>query len=135
MFMEILYAMLGPWSRDFIPWIVEHPYVLAIVYLAWLILFWLGKHQVKRVEEFLTEWVRGEAKELKAQHIQPDPDQLYKRASHELKQNLPHLAWFIPHKTEMFPVPARLDIVEKKINLSPDWIRNALKQTKAASKG
>jgi hypothetical protein len=126
MVLEILYSMLGPWSRRLIPWMVAHPEVVAGIFLLWMAFLAAGKFQLRRIETYLSDWVVDHARLYQNEHRKIDADELYQQAADAMKLQLSHLAWFIPNKTEMYPVPASMASVQRKLNFSPDWVKQQL---------
>lgn len=128
MVQEILYSMLGPWSRKVLPWMVEHPEVIAGIFLLWMAFLAAGKIQLRRIETFLREWVVDHARLYQQEHRKIDADELYQQALDVMQLQLRQIAWFIPNKTEMYPVKASVASVQRKINFSPDWVKQILLQ-------
>ncbi|MGD0707016.1 MAG: hypothetical protein ABSA51_01035 [Anaerolineaceae bacterium] len=93
--------------------------VLAAI---WLIVLAAGRYQLKKVKERTVELVLSEAKvELKK-----DPsltiEGFYKFIYPKWCQMLKSTALFIPHKTELWPMPASPNYVKNRIRFLPEVV-------------
>ena len=104
-----------------------HPTVSVIIFSIWLIFFFWSRAQFDKVKEATTSLVLaniGEAKKLnKSLNIDQYFEILYPKFEEIVKAN----AKFIPHKTELFPMPAKPLYVKTRMNFTPEWIGAILK--------
>lgn len=128
MLLEILLSVLGQWSRDVIGWFTNNPLNLILVYGTWMLLWWAGKFQLQRNISFLEEKSLSLARESISKGEKINVQIIYETVYQSWKQNIRHLAWFIPHQSELWPIPARFDVIKSRINFSPQWVVEILKK-------
>ncbi len=128
MVLEFVYMVLGPWSRVAIPWLAARPVLLAAIFVGWCILFWASKLQLKRSESYLQKATLDLARDWQRQGREIDPARLFEQVLREWNPQLHKLAWFIPNRLEIWPIPATMDNVKSRIGFSPEWVQNILVQ-------
>jgi hypothetical protein len=126
MLLEIFYSLIGTWLRSFLEWIQAHPTVSISVLGLWMAYFFTAKYQLKRIEERTSAFVLENAQEVLAENPQLTSEQLYKNLYPSWCQMLRKTAWFIPHRFELWPVPATPERVRARINFTPEWLASHL---------
>lgn len=127
MFQEILYSIVGSWGRAAIQWMLANPSIVGVVLLVWMGMLFLGKVQLKRIESRTSSLVL----EVSRQYLREDPllraDQLYGRLYPQWSQMVRSSALFIPHRWELWPLPATPSIVRERIDFTPEWLSQYLR--------
>lgn len=100
---------------DLSPWI-------GILSAIWLLFFVLGRWQLNRVKQCTTDLILNEASQVQRLHQPPNVEDFYTQIQPNWEVMLKKNAWFILHKTELFPVPAWPLIVQKRLNFTPAWM-------------
>ena len=100
--------------------------VSFMIFAAWLFLFVTGREQLKRItrrtEALVLERVKVELKNDSRLTL----DEFYKLFLPEWRQMLQKSAWYVTHKTELFPIPARPNLVIKRIGMDENYIGRIL---------
>lgn len=126
MLYEIFRSMLGAWSRAVVDWLQAHPATTALALSIWLSLFFAGKYQLHRLQVRTQVWAIENATAVLKQHPGITAQQLYDQLYPDWRQMLRRTAWFIPHRWELWPLPATPDRAAKRIDFTPQWLRNHL---------
>ena len=101
----------------------EVPPAITIIFTTiWLVFFVLGREQFKRI--------KANTQRIALENIVPALEknknltvsQYYKAINKQWEEMVPKTAKFIPHKSELYPVPAKLETVRARINFSPEWL-------------
>ena len=95
-------------------------YVLSL--LVWLCLFVTGKLQYDRLRKRTMELAVEKAEALLRTDRNLTVERCYELLLPEWEEMLKRTTWFVPHKMELWPVPARPEYVRKRLNLSPFWL-------------
>jgi hypothetical protein len=122
MFEGILYALIGNWGRAVIGWALENPVPVSLGFALWLSVFFLGKVQLKMIREKTEAWILTSSREILKKSGNITVEQLYKQLLPQWEQNVRGTALFIPHRWEIWPVPATPRFVKKRINFTPEWL-------------
>ncbi len=90
----------------------------------WLVLFIAGKAQF--------DWIKKSTANLVLQKYQsyaqlPGLSAYYREITPEWETNIVKKVYFIPHKSEMFPIPVRSDDIRQRINFTEAWVGAYLK--------
>lgn len=112
-------------------YILSHPAVITVV-LGILVLFYLaGLFQLKIVEKKTREFILALAPDLIKEKPHITSSGIYKhvlpRWEIELKK------WnvlFIPHRLDIWPVPANPKNLVSKMGFNPEWVRKLLEEEK-----
>jgi hypothetical protein len=134
MFLEILLSMLGNWARSLILWLSSHPLYLLLVYGAWLLMLGAGKVQLRRNIQFLENSTMSFAQQAINNEGKVNVARVYDLVYCAWKQQIHRLAWFIPHRWELWPIPARLEVVQQRIGFSPEWVEKVLQKNHILTK-
>jgi hypothetical protein len=127
MLLEIFYSIIGTWARAVIEWLQANPAITLSVLLLWIAIFFAGKYQLQRVERRTRAFVLKNAQQMLDENPQMNSAQLYEKLYPRWCQLLRKTAWFVPHRSELWPLPATPKIVNDRINFTPEWLHNYLK--------
>jgi len=96
--------------------------IIGTVLGIWLIFFLLAREQYKHIidktQRIVLDNIEAALKENKDLSV----DQFYAQINPLWEQMVPHTAKFILHKTELYPVPAKLETVRSRMKFSPEWL-------------
>ena len=126
MFQEILYGLVGDWGEAAIKWMVANPAIVGAVLVAWMGLLAAGKLQVRRIKARTQAMVLDAANQRREGGNKVAAKQLYSRLYPDWSQMVRRSALFVPHRLEMWPVPATPANVQHHVNFSPEWIYECL---------
>jgi hypothetical protein len=97
-------------------------FTFAILAAIWLLILATGRYQLKKVKENTVELILTEAKRQIKGNKSISMQTFYKKIYPSWCQMLKSTAWFIPHKTELWPMPASPDYVKDRIKFLPDVV-------------
>ena len=100
---------------DVSPWI-------GIFSAIWLLLYLLGRWQFSRVTKGTAALVLEQGRLAQRSPHHPTVEDVYAKVQPAWEVMVKQKAWFVPHKSELFPLPATLDIVRKRLNFTPVWV-------------
>jgi hypothetical protein len=97
------------------------PQISFIIFFIWLVLFIAGQYQLKKIKEHTVKLVVGHVD----RSLQKNPDlsvdeyfeYIFPFWEDEVKKY-----WFIPHKSELFPIRVSTENLVKRINFTPEWV-------------
>jgi len=102
------------------------PAVSFITFSIWLILFVLGRAQFNKIKKLtqsvIVEKANVQIKEDKEIILKEFYKQIYPSWCDLVKKSI----WFIPHKTELWPMPAKPDYVRDRIGFNQEWTARIL---------
>lgn len=106
---------------------ITMPQFISFITLGgWLFLFLTGREQlnciVRRTETLVLERTKAELKNNPNLTL----DELYKLVLPEWQQMIRKCAWYVTHKTELFPIPAIPDLVMKRIDMNANYVGRIL---------
>lgn len=126
MFQELLYAILGPWGRAVIEWLLDHPAVLGSILSVWLLLMLWSERSLRKVQSRTSALVLDGAREA----LVKDPDlsagRIYDQLYPQWCDMVRKTATIIPHRWELWPLPATPSTVRDRIGFTPLWLWNHL---------
>ena len=122
MFQEILYGLVGDWGEAAIKWMVANPAIVGGVLLVWMGLLAAGKLQVRRIKDRTQSMVLDAANQRRDEGKGVGAKQLHRRLYPDWSEMVRHSALFVPHRLEMWPVPATPENVEHHVDFTPEWI-------------
>ncbi len=121
-FAPIFFAMIGSWGRAVIGWALENPEVVGGLLTLWMVLFLAGSWQLSRIKERTNTLSLEEAKRL----LEDNPDitisQFYEYLKPKWDKMVRTSAFFVPHRWELWPLPATPGVVQRRIDFSPEWL-------------
>jgi hypothetical protein len=98
------------------------PLVSLIIFTLWILQFLLGRSQLNKITNRLTKIALDQIVETKKEKENLSVDQYYAHLYPQFVKIVKSNSKFIPHKTELFPMPATPDYVKKRINFTPEWL-------------
>ncbi len=119
-------SMLGPAGGAVLDWLRSHPTVTNGILALFLIVYAMGRLQLRRIEQRTIQLVLEMSKEWLARKPNITASGLYKRIYPRWSEAVRHWGLFIPHRLELWPVPVRPETVQSKLPLSPQWIAEVL---------
>jgi hypothetical protein len=122
MILEMIYTMLGPWSRPFIAWTIANPLPIGTFFTALLAFFAAGKWQLKRIDDRTKSMVIEGGRKALGENPQITAKELFEKLHPEWEMMLRETALFIPHRFELWPVPAAPQTVSERINFNSEWL-------------
>jgi hypothetical protein len=135
MIIGLVRAFLGPLA-PVLDFIENQPGTVAIILLFWFGIYWAGRLQLKHIEKKTVELVIISTQKELAKHPNLSVKGLYKRIYPEWEKSLPEWGgWFIPHRSDLWPVPIRVKTVQEKMSFSPEWIAKVLLAYKISVEG
>ena len=103
------------------------PTVSVAVFSIWLILFLWGRSQLNNIKDATTQLVLENIEAAKKKNKKLTLDQYYKILYPKFEVYVKANAKFVPHKTELFPMPAKPEYVKTRIHFTPEWVGAFLK--------
>ncbi len=94
----------------------------AIVLGLWLIFFLLGQYQMKQIKKKTVAIVLDHAKIYLNKYPAPNLLSFYNEIYPTWVEMVRSTAIFVPHKSELFPVPARPERLRESIHFSAEWV-------------
>ena len=117
------------------PFFDINPIFSFITFSIWLIFFVWGRAQFNRIKKLtqsiIVEEARIEIKKNKSITLKEFYDQIYPSWCDLVKKSI----WFIPHKSELWPMPAKPDYVRKRIGFNHEWTARVLLENGIELKG
>lgn len=102
-------------------------YFTGAVLGLWLLLYLLGRKQLDRLKSNTKQLALDGIEAALEKNNDLTIQQYYEKLNGQWEQMVPQTTKFIPHKSELFPVPAKLETVRKQLNYSPEWLGAFLK--------
>jgi hypothetical protein len=127
MLLEIFYAIVGSWGRTAIEWMLANPAIVGAALLMWIVTLLSGKAQLRRIKSRTGLLVLEMARQSLEEEPRPGVDQLYDRLYPQWCQMVRRSALFIPHRWELWPLPATPSIVRGRIDFTPEWLDQYLR--------
>ena len=120
-------GLLGPLS-GLLDFILDNPMLISGILVVWLGIFVAGRFQLQNIERKTVEMVLGISPSLIAAKPHITSRVLYKRIYPRWETSLRQWGWFIPHRTDLWPVPITPETVRQKFPFSHQWIAETLAQ-------
>ena len=98
------------------------PTISVIVFTIWIIFFLWGRAQFNNVKDKTVSLIIENIDEAKKKIKNLTIDQYYEMIYPQFEEIVKTSAKFIPHKTELFPVPAKPEYVKTRMNFTPEWV-------------
>jgi hypothetical protein len=109
--------------------------VTSLLLGIWLFLFLTGREQLKRIirrtESLVLERVKVELRNNPSLTL----EDFYRLFVPEWQRMILKSAWYVTHKTELFPIPARPGLVMKRMSLDENYIGGILVRNNIELKG
>jgi hypothetical protein len=126
MLLQFIRSMLGPVFGPVLDFILENPAPVASFLAVWLIIYAAGRLQLRHIERQTERLVTEAAQEIVVDKPHITSRGLYKRIYVDWSQQVRQWGWFVPHRLDLWPVPARSETVQHKFGFSPEWIAAVL---------
>lgn len=97
------------------------PNISFIILFIWLLLFLGGKYQLKKIKEYTVKIVEDHAKSALQKNPELSIDAYYRLIFPIWKDEVKKY-WFIPHRSELFPIRTSPENIGKRINFTPEWV-------------
>jgi hypothetical protein len=121
-FQELIYAILGPWGRAVIEWLLAHPAVLGSILAVWMGLMLWSQQSLRRVQNRTNALVLEGARKALAANPRLNSAQVYEQLYPEWCLMVRRSAMVVPHRWELWPLPATPSIVRDRIGFTPHWL-------------
>lgn len=96
--------------------------VFGILSGVWLAFFLLGQFQFNRIKARTTQMIMEKAIQFQQQEAKPTVETYFAWLQPHWESMLKNSAWFILHKTELWPMPASPDYVRNRMNFTLAWL-------------
>ena len=103
------------------------PTISVIIFTIWIILFLWGRSQFNKIKDATSKLILDNIEEVKKKNKNLTINQYYEMLYPKFEAIVKTNARFIPHKTEMFPMPAKPKYVKTRMNFTPEWVGAFLK--------
>lgn len=103
------------------------PLVSVIVFSIWIVLFLWGRSQFNKIKDATIKLILDNIDDALKTHENLTIDQYHELLSPQVDAIIQANAKFIPHKTELFPMPAKPSYVKSRMNFTPEWVGAILK--------
>ena len=125
---EMVAQMLGGYGNALLVFVTSNPALLALALVAWFGVIFAGNLQLRRVERETVRFVVRESAGLVAANPTITARQLHEALYPVWVAELGRWAWYVPHRWELWPVPARPETVQRHFEFSPKWLRRVLNE-------
>lgn len=122
MFQELLYAILGPWGRAVIEWLLAHPAVLGSTLLVWLLLILWSEQSLRSVQSRTSAMALDVAREALFRDPDLNAGRIYDQLYPQWCDMVRKTARIIPHRWGLWPLPATPSNVRNRIGFTPRWL-------------
>lgn len=122
MFQELLYTLIGSWGRAVIEWALANPVQVGLACGAWLIIIGASKLQLKWIKDRTESLMLTTASRLLEVNPRLPVDKLFDQVYPIWSEMVRKTALFIPHRWEVWPVPATPERVAGRLNFTPEWL-------------
>lgn len=119
-------SMLGKSGEAVLDWLRSNPEVTTAVFALLLIVYVMGRLQLRRIEQRTAQLVLDMSQEWLARKPNITVSGLYKRIYPRWSESVRHWGLFIPHRLEIWPVLVRPETVQQKLSFSPQWVATLL---------
>jgi hypothetical protein len=101
------------------------PAVTFAILACWLFFFLTGRLQLRKTRKLAERLILSHVSDLEAR------PRMTLREFHalvlpEFKEQVRGTIWYVPHRTELFPIPARPETVVERLGLSPEYVGRIL---------
>ena len=122
MFQELLYTLIGSWGRAVIEWALANPVQVGLACGAWLIIIGASKLQLKWIKDRTESLMLTTASGLLEVNPRLPVDKLFDQVYPVWSDMVRKTALFIPHRWEVWPVPATPERVAGRLDFTPEWL-------------
>ncbi len=125
MILEFTKGVLGPFAYV-LDFLLENPVITTTLLLVWLTIYLAGRVQLRQIEQKSRALVLQLSREYLAQQPHLSATGLYQHIYPHWSKAVPGWGRFVPHRLDLWPVPATPENVAQKIAFSPRWIAELL---------
>jgi hypothetical protein len=122
MFQELLYTLIGSWGRAVIEWALANPVQVGLACGAWLIIIGASKLQLKWIKDRTESLMLTTASGFLEVNPRLPVDKLFDQVYPVWSEMVRKTALFIPHRWEVWPVPATPERVAGRLDFTPEWL-------------
>jgi hypothetical protein len=122
MFQELLYTLIGSWGRAVIEWALVNPVQVGLACGAWLVIIGASKLQLKWIKDRTESLMLTTASGLLEVNPRLPVDKLFDQVYPIWSEMVRKTALFIPHRWEVWPVPATPERVAGRLDFTPEWL-------------
>jgi hypothetical protein len=126
MILELIYGILGPWSRTFVNWSIDHPLPVGLLAAALLGIWLSSKYQLNKIEKATKQYSLEASRAELDKNPRIKTDELYDRIFPGWSEMVLRTAWFVPHRWELWPVPTNPEKVRDQVKFTPEWLEQFL---------
>lgn len=102
------------------------PETSLIVFSVWLIVFLSGKMQLRLIEKISINFVLQKYEELISQNRKIRLGQFFNAISENWEPEVRRKVLFVPHRFELWPMPASPKYLAKRLPFSENWVGKVL---------
>jgi hypothetical protein len=96
--------------------------VIGILSAAWLLMFLYARSQTERIKKNTVDMILERARIESKREPCSTMEQFYADFQQDWEKMLHESAVVILHKSELFPLPAKPEVVRRRLNLTPAWM-------------
>jgi len=123
---SLIKGLLGPSLAPLFDYITTHPSIVAIVLSILVAVYVAGRIQLHNISIKTQGYVLARYKEEIQRKPNITPESLYKLIYPEWTSLIKKWGLFIPHRLDLWPIPATPDNVKNRIDFNSKWIANVL---------
>jgi len=97
-----------------------------IVFSVWLIIFLLGKSQLRSIEKISASYIIQKYEELAAHNRKIRLGQFFSAISGDWEKVVKGKVLFVPHRYELWPMPASPKYLAKRLPFTENWVGKVL---------
>jgi hypothetical protein len=98
------------------------PQISFLFFSIWLIIFLAGKYQFNKITKYSTSLVERHIQSAISENPKLTVNEYFNQIYQEWELHISKKYYFIPHKTELFPIRTSPENVVKRINFTPEWV-------------
>ncbi|NTV35528.1 MAG: hypothetical protein HGA53_01100 [Anaerolineaceae bacterium] len=129
MFEAIIRTFLGSLS-PILDYIQNNPMVVSLVLGIYIAIYFAGRLQLETIKRKTTEMVLAYTREELKKKPNITSGGIFKHIYPLWEKEVGTWVKFIPHRTDLFPVPATAAAASKKLPFTPEWLVEVLKENK-----
>jgi hypothetical protein len=123
----VLQMALGEYGAAVTQWMLAHQTLLALGLALWFGLIAFAKFQLRQIETRTRQFVVSESRRALVQNPELTAAQLFALLYPRWSDQVTGWAWCVPHRWDLFPVPARLAAIQAKFQFTPELVQTCLR--------
>lgn len=121
--------------QETLPFPFNTPPAIAFALLGgWWLVFVAGRIQLRKARLLVEKLILDRAASVR-EKPKMTLQQYHDLVLPELVEKVRGLVWFVPHRTELFPVPAKPDYLIERLGVNPEFVGRVLIQGGVELKG